>query len=104
MTGEKLIWRGSGDYGIERMQERAERLGGTLSIRSGVGEGTEVNLSAPGSIVYHDDVPSSGSRLADRWHLLILKFGLQRIKANSAPPGTSADSRPQSGKPHGTNS
>jgi len=104
MTEEKLNLRRSGHYGIAGMQERAERLGGTLSIRSRVGEGTEVNLSAPGSIVYHDDVPSSGSRLADRWHLLILKFRLQRKKANSAPPGTSADSRPQSGKPHETNS
>jgi signal transduction histidine kinase len=104
MTEEKLNLRRSGHYGIAGMQERAERLGGTLSIRSRVGEGTEVNLSAPGSIVYHDDVPSSGSRLADRWHSLILKFGLQRIKENSAPPGTSADSRPQSGKPHETNS
>jgi signal transduction histidine kinase/ligand-binding sensor domain-containing protein len=104
MTEEKLNLRRSGHYGIAGMQERAERLGGTLSIRSLIGKGTEVSLSAPGSIVYQDDVPRSGSRLADGWHSLIRKLGLQRMKANSAPPGTSADSRPQSGKPHETNS
>jgi signal transduction histidine kinase/ligand-binding sensor domain-containing protein len=104
MTEEKLNSRRSGHYGIAGMQERAERLGGTLSIRSRVGQGTEVSVSAPGSIVYKDDLPRSGSGLVDKWHMLILKLGLQRIKANSAPPGTSAGGRPQSGKPDETDS
>jgi len=104
MTEEKLNLRRSGHYGIAGMQERAERLGGTLSLRSRVGEGSEVSLSAPGSVVYQDDVPRSGFRLADRWHSMILKLGLQRLKANSAPQGKPADGRPRSGRPDETNS
>ena len=101
MTGETLNLRRSGHYGIAGMQERAERLGGTLSIRSRVGQGTEVSVSAPGSIVYQDDVPRSGSRLADKCHVLILKLGLQRIKPRGASPGTPAGG---SGKPDETGS
>jgi len=43
-----------------RMQERAERLGGSISIRSRL-EGTEVNFSFRASL-YQDGAPRSGSR------------------------------------------
>jgi signal transduction histidine kinase len=71
MTEETVEARRSGHYGIAGMQERAERLGGTMSIRSLVGEGTEVNLSVPADLVYQDGAPRSGSRLAARWRSLI---------------------------------
>jgi PAS domain S-box-containing protein len=39
----------SGHYGVVGMHERAERLGGTLTIRSERGQGTEVLVVIPGS-------------------------------------------------------
>jgi signal transduction histidine kinase len=52
MTEEQLNRRGSGHYGIQGMHERAERIGGTISIRSRVGGGTEIDLSVPAPLVY----------------------------------------------------
>jgi signal transduction histidine kinase len=54
ITDEQVNRRGSGHYGIQGMQERAERIGGTISIRSRVGGGTEINLSVPAHLVYED--------------------------------------------------
>jgi nitrate/nitrite-specific signal transduction histidine kinase len=54
MTEEQLNRRGSGHYGIQGMHERAERIGATLSIRSWVGGGTEINLSVPAHLVYEE--------------------------------------------------
>jgi signal transduction histidine kinase len=48
-----------GHHGIRGMRERAERIGGALSIRTGPGQGTEVDLSAPAELVYQkgdDDI------------------------------------------------
>src|SRR6185295_626864 len=42
-------------YGIEGMRERAQRIGATLTIASGVGEGTELVLTVPGHLAYADD-------------------------------------------------
>jgi signal transduction histidine kinase len=44
-----------GHHGIRGMRERAERIGATLSIRSGIGQGTEVDLSVPAELVYQSD-------------------------------------------------
>ena len=44
-------------FGLAVMNERAERLGGTLTISSGIGAGTEVVLFAPGRAVYQPDPP-----------------------------------------------
>jgi signal transduction histidine kinase len=52
MTEEQLNAARPGHYGIVGMHERAERLGGSLSIRSRAGEGTEVTLLVPGHLVY----------------------------------------------------
>jgi signal transduction histidine kinase/ligand-binding sensor domain-containing protein len=104
MTSETLSLRRSDHYGIAGMQERAERLGGTLSFRSSVGKGTEVSLSVPGSIVYQDDMPRSGWRLADGWHSVLRTLGLQRAMRNRERESTRVDSRPQSDKPRETNS
>jgi len=41
-----------GHYGLPGMRERAAEMGGTLDIWSGIGAGTEIDLSVPGSIAY----------------------------------------------------
>jgi signal transduction histidine kinase len=56
MTEETVNAPRPGHYGLAGMEERAERVGGTIAIRSLVGEGTEVNLSVPAHLVYEDDV------------------------------------------------
>jgi signal transduction histidine kinase len=40
-----------GHWGLLGMRERAGRIGGTLSVRSAPGEGTEIVLAAPYSTV-----------------------------------------------------
>jgi signal transduction histidine kinase len=77
MSEETLKARRPGHYGIAGIQERAERLGGSLSIRSLVGEGTEVNLSVPAQLVYQEGVARSSSRLADAWHSVTRKLGIR---------------------------
>jgi signal transduction histidine kinase len=42
----------SGHYGLPGMRERARQIGAELTIWSGVGTGTEIDLSIPGSIAY----------------------------------------------------
>jgi hypothetical protein len=42
----------AGHYGLNGMRERARQIGASLDIWSGIGTGTEVDLSVPGSIVY----------------------------------------------------
>ncbi len=44
----------SGHYGLSGMRERAMQIGAKLDIWSGVGTGTEIALSVPGSIAYSD--------------------------------------------------
>jgi signal transduction histidine kinase/ligand-binding sensor domain-containing protein len=41
-----------GHYGLSGMRERARQVGAKLDIWSGVGTGTEIDLSIPGSIAY----------------------------------------------------
>ena len=40
---------GVGHYGLDILRERAESLGGTLSIAGAPGEGTEVRVTVPGA-------------------------------------------------------
>jgi signal transduction histidine kinase len=42
----------SGHYGLPGMRERARQLGAKLTIWSGMGAGTEIELSIPGPIAY----------------------------------------------------
>ena len=50
---DDTITRGRpGHHGIHGMRERAERIGATLSIRSGAGQGTEVDLCVPADLIY----------------------------------------------------
>jgi signal transduction histidine kinase len=41
-----------GHYGVPGMRERAKRIGGKLDVWTGIGAGTEIELSIPGSIAY----------------------------------------------------
>jgi signal transduction histidine kinase len=43
----------TGHYGLPGMRERARQIGAEFTIWSGVGTGTEIDLSIPGSIAYH---------------------------------------------------
>jgi hypothetical protein len=36
------------------MRERAEKIGGKLNVLSGVDAGTEMELSVPGMLAFHD--------------------------------------------------
>jgi signal transduction histidine kinase/ligand-binding sensor domain-containing protein len=53
-----------GHYGLPGMRERAMRIGGTLHVWSGIGEGTEVDLTIPASIAY---TASPAARLLRRF-------------------------------------
>ena len=80
------------------MQERAERLGGSISITSRMGEGTEVNLWVPSHLVYQDGLPGSGSRLADKWHYVAERLGMRIPKPGRVSQSTPAENGPQPGK------
>jgi signal transduction histidine kinase len=41
-----------GHYGLPGMRERARQIGAAFTIWSGVGTGTEIEVSIPGSIAY----------------------------------------------------
>ena len=53
----------SGHYGLAGMRERARQIGAKLNIWSGVGTGTEIDLSVPGSIAYRNSPDRSRLRL-----------------------------------------
>jgi signal transduction histidine kinase len=42
----------AGHYGVPGMRERAKRIGGKLDVWTGIGVGTEIELSIPGSMAY----------------------------------------------------
>lgn len=44
---EKIIPLGVGHYGLTGMRERAERIGGRLTLKSEVGQGTELLIEVP---------------------------------------------------------
>ena len=52
-----------GHWGITGMRERAERIGGTVKIRSRAGAGTEVELRVPGRAAFHRE----GSDRSESW-------------------------------------
>jgi signal transduction histidine kinase len=61
-SGEK-----QGHFGLGGMRERAELIGGQLSVRSGTGTGVEVELVTPASRAYGPPAP-------DRWRLIRRMF------------------------------
>ena len=87
-----------GHFGISGMKERAERLGGSISIRSRPGEGTEVNLTVPGHLLYQTDGPRSGWRLRDRWRNLTARLRAGKSKPGDGPEGTPTEGRSETGE------
>ena len=53
----------SGHYGLSGMRERARQIGASLNIWSGIGTGTEIDLTVPGSIAYSKSRPRSRLQL-----------------------------------------
>jgi signal transduction histidine kinase len=93
-----------GHYGITGMQERAERLGGNMSIGSSVGEGTEVNLTIPARSLYQDGSLGSGSRLADKWHYITQRLGIRNPKPGKDSQSTPVENDARTHKSDQTNS
>ena len=87
-----------GHYGLAGMKERADRLGGSISIRSRAGEGTEVDLSVPAHFVCGDGLPRSGSRLADKWQYIAERIGMRTPKPGNVAGNTAALDSPETGK------
>jgi signal transduction histidine kinase/ligand-binding sensor domain-containing protein len=57
----------SGHYGMRGMRERAERLHASLTIRSRVGQGTEVELCVPANLAYQAASGYSTENSSNRW-------------------------------------
>jgi ligand-binding sensor domain-containing protein/signal transduction histidine kinase len=84
MDEEDLKLRRPGLYGVAVMHERAARLGATISVQSRIGEGTEINLSVPASVIYQDSSSEGASRLRDKWRYLTARFGIRRAQRGSS--------------------
>jgi signal transduction histidine kinase/ligand-binding sensor domain-containing protein len=103
ISEEALNLARPGHYGMAGMQERAERLRGNISIRSRVGEGTEVNLCVPGHLLYQDSLPPSASRLPDMWHYVAEKLGMRKANCGKSLPDTPLENGSEAGRPNQTN-
>jgi ligand-binding sensor domain-containing protein/signal transduction histidine kinase len=104
ITEETLNLGRPGHYGIAGMKERAERLGGSISIRSRAGKGTEVNLCVPAHLLYLDGAPRFIWRLEDAWHYVTGKLGMRMPNSGKRPVGTPADTGSEAGRPDRPNS
>jgi signal transduction histidine kinase len=98
MSEETLNSRRAGHYGMAGMQERADRLRGSISITSRIGEGTEVNLWIPAHFVYEDGLPRSGSSLADKWQSVAERLGIGIPRPRKVTQRTPTESGSQTGK------
>ncbi len=98
MSEETLNSRRAGHYGMAGMQERAERLRGSISVTSRIGEGTEVNLWIPAHLIYEDGLLGSGSRQADKWHHVAERLGMRIPKSGKVSQSTPAENGSQKGK------
>jgi signal transduction histidine kinase len=56
-----------GHWGLPGMHERAEKLGGRLTLWSGAGSGTEIEVSVPADTVYREEPKSLLPRWVSRW-------------------------------------
>ena len=98
MSEETLNSRRAGHYGAAGMQERAERLRGSISITSRIGEGTEVNLWIPAHFVYQDDLPRSGSHLAGKWQYMTERLGIRTPQPGKVSQSALTDNSSQTRK------
>jgi signal transduction histidine kinase len=56
------IGQKDGHFGLVGMRERAERIGGTLTIESAIGKGTDLTLTTPAGLAYAGSVVSRWRR------------------------------------------
>ncbi len=49
----------TGHFGLQGMRERADRIGGKLTVVSSANSGTEIKLVVPGGIIYRKTIPPS---------------------------------------------
>ncbi len=64
-----------GHYGLPGMRERAEQIGAKLTIWSGAGSGTEIELNIEGSMAYGGTLPGSTRPGRSRLRLFRKKVG-----------------------------
>jgi signal transduction histidine kinase len=65
-----LITQGKkGHFGLQGMRERASRVGGTLTIRTAVSSGTDIEIIVPGRVAYRNQRSSAWERLKARLHV-----------------------------------
>ena len=57
----------AGHWGLPGMYERAEKLGGRLSLWGGAGSGTEIEVSVPADTVYREELKSLVPGWVSRW-------------------------------------
>jgi signal transduction histidine kinase/ligand-binding sensor domain-containing protein len=88
-----------GHYGIAGMQERAERLGGNISIRSRLGEGTEVDLYVPADLIYENGASGSERSFADRWRYAVRRLKGRKQEPDRPPESSAMKTGPEAGKP-----
>lgn len=97
---EKTLNSGRPDhYGMAGMQERAQRLGGNISIRSRVGEGTEVDLYVPAQLIYQEGVSGSDRSIAGRWRYAVNRLKARRQKPSGTLRSSAAKTGSEAGKP-----
>ena len=88
-----------GHYGMAGMQERAERVGGNISIRSRLGEGTEVDLYVPAHLIYQHGVSGSDRSFADRWRYAVRRLKTRKRKLGRPPENSAMKTGSEAGKP-----
>jgi signal transduction histidine kinase len=59
---EGVLASAEGDGGVAGMRKRADRIGARLRIRSQAGAGTEVELSVPEAVAFHEQANESSRR------------------------------------------
>jgi signal transduction histidine kinase len=101
---ESMNLQRPGHFGMVGMKERAERLGGSISIRSREGEGTEVDLFVPANLLYQNGTPRSVWRITDRWRYVTGKLGNRKPNQDPESRGVPPEMRSEPGKPDDTNS
>ena len=68
----------SGQYGLQRMRERAKEIGATIRGLDGMGTGTEIDLSTAGSIAYLDGRSRSFSLLQQARRIICYSISFTR--------------------------
>ena len=74
-----------GHFGLLGMQERANRIGGTFSLASRKGWGTEVSVEVPNHAAYEDNGPRLSDRLWRGWCSVKRRMKRRRVAEQRSP-------------------